>query len=326
MVDPAIARTHELIEKLQPIGQKALWLNPPALLPSEGHPDSRLWQPHFNDHHTLRLRGWKDLERDASGLWDRIVLYASKHKEENWELLDAANSLLSPEGSILFGVPNDYGSKSYQAGLENRGRLLSYESARKSRVYRLKGAPAAALPLEQPRLTPGGFWSSPGLFSWSAVDRGSALLAQALQEQPLSGPVADLGAGWGYLASTLNPKLELHLFETDRRGLDCARRNLEDRRVGYHWCDLSDTDSWPEGAPSSVATVITNPPFHTGKKEETALGQLFARLAHRLLPKGGALWLVGNSHLAYPRLLATLYSSVEVRAQRDGFTVVRAVK
>ncbi len=325
-IDPAIARTHELVEKLQRPEQEALWLNPPALLSSTGAPTSRVWQPHYSGYSGLARRGWKALEPTSEQRWGRVVLYASKHKEENWALLDAANDLLRPDGSLLFAVPNDYGSKSYEAGLKERGRLVDYDSARKSRVYRLRQQPATAVPLEQPQRNSAGFWSCPGLFSWNAVDRGSALLAEALEGQALSGPVADLGAGWGYLSSTLDPKLELHLFETDRRGLDCAALNLEGRRAAYHWCDLTDTERWPEGAPTSVGTVVTNPPFHAGKKEETALGQLFARLAHRLLGKGGALWLVGNTHLAYPRLLATLYRSVEVRAQRDGFTVVKAVK
>ena len=323
--DPPVERAHELVQKHWPETSRTLWLNPPAALATAPRQEEwRYWQPHFPQHAALRAQGWKELENESA--WDRVVLYASKHKDENWSLLAAANHLLSPAGQLLFAVPNDYGSKSYQKGLESL--TVDYQSARKSRLYKLRRGPIGEEPLslEPLRLMDHGLWSCPGLFSWAEVDRGSELLAEAMRQEKLKGPVADLGAGWGYLASTLDDKLTVHLFESDRRGLACASRNLAGRKASTHWCDLSDTESWPAGAPTSFASVICNPPFHSGQRQQASLGQLFARLAHRLLPQGGALWLVGNTHLGYPRLLASLFSSVEVKQQKDGFSVVKAVK
>ena len=57
-----------------------------------------------------------------------------------------------------------------------------------------------------PALTEGGFWTAPGVFSADGVDLASALLADALPET-LKGEVADLGAGWGYLAAHVLPTL-----------------------------------------------------------------------------------------------------------------------
>lgn len=323
--DPALIRAHELVDKHLPTEEASLWLNPPACLPAPGGKSWRFWQPHFPQHRSLTARGW--LECREAGPWPAIVLYASKHKEENWAMLESANAQLHPEGEVLFVVPNEYGSKSYEAGLRERGRLSGYESGRKSRLYRLKQTlPAVTTSLEEPRRNEAGYWSAPGLFSWRSVDRGSALLGEALSKEAPQGPVGDLGAGWGYLSTTLPSRLELHLFESDRRGLECAARNLEGRRVSLHWCDLSEEGRWPTGAPSRLATVISNPPFHTGKKEEIALGRAFAHAAWNVLPRGGAYWMVGNTHLAYPRLLAALFDSVEVKAQGGGFTVVKALK
>lgn len=323
--DPPIARAHELVDKHLPREDATLWLNPPACMEAPGREGWRFWQPHFPQHRQLAARGW--VETRERGGWGAAVLYASKHKEENWALLESLNSMLASDGEAFFAVPNDYGSKSYEAGLRERGRLLGYESGRKSRLYRLRAtACEQAIPLERPQRNEAGFWSMPGLFSWKAVDRGSALLAHALSGEALPGPVGDLGAGWGYLSSTLAPSLELHLFESDRRGLDCAALNLEQRRLHLHWCDLGEGGGWPSSAPGGLATVISNPPFHMGKKEETALGREFARTAWNALPRGGAYWMVGNTHLAYPRLLATLFRDVEVKGQGGGFTVVKAVK
>lgn len=325
-VDPPIARAHELVTKFVGGELATLWLNPPGELLGAPPAQTRFWQPHFSANRSLRQRGWEELELDSPLLWSRIVLYASKHKEETARLIAAARSRLKPDGVAFFAAPNDYGGKSYERPLKDSGALVSYENGRKSRLYRLAPSPASLPlpPLERPERRGDGYWTSPGLFSWSGVDAGSALLAEVLQEHPLAGKVADLGAGWGYLSSKIEGKTELHLFESDRRGLDCARGNLKGRNASFHWCDLSDLSSWPEQAPTRFDHVITNPPFHTGQREETGLGQLFARLAHRLLERGGTLWLVGNAHLGYPRLLGTLYREIEVKAQARGFCVVKA--
>src|SRR5690606_18510239 len=71
------------------------------------------------------------------------------------------------------------------------------------------------------------WWTVAGAFSADGPDPGSQALAAALP--PLSGRVADLGAGWGYLSARLlqaAPELqELHLIEAGAEALDCARRN-----------------------------------------------------------------------------------------------------
>jgi 16S rRNA (guanine1207-N2)-methyltransferase len=322
--DPAIVRAQELVEKHFPTLESVLWLNPPSCLGAPRRAGWRLWQPHYPDSIRLRQLGWPD--QMSQGTWDAIVVYASKHKDENWALLDAADSLLSQSGYILFAVPNEYGAKSYQQELAAQGRMVHYESGRKSRLYRLQGVGRPARSPDQLCRNSSGFWSCPGLFSWKAPDRGSLLLAETLKGENLAGPVGDFGAGWGYLGVGLDPALSLHLFESDRRGLEAARLNLPGRDLSTYWCDLTQSGQWPEQAPTRLGTVITNPPFHSGKREETELGRQFAVQAHRVLRPGQALWLVGNTHLAYPRLLSTLFASIEVRAQRDGYTVVRAVK
>ncbi len=326
--DPAVARAHELLEKFPPRALNTLWLAPPAAClgaPPEG---SRFWQPHFADHTDLQGRGWESLDESEHSLWPQIVLYASKHKEETNTLLRAARTRLAEDGVLLFLVPNDYGGKSFEKALHESGALLSYENGRKSRLYRLGRGDLSSSTWDLNSLSqrPHGYVTAPGLFSWSSVDSGSALLTTVLEKESLSGPVADLGAGWGYLASQLSPHTTVHLFESDRRGLAAAVQNLQGRPAHFHWCDLTDLNRWPDGAPTRFSNVVTNPPFHSGQREETALGRLFARLAHRLLAPGGALWLVGNTHLAYPRLLATLFEQVEIKAQARGFTVVKATR
>ncbi len=83
----------------------------------------------------------------------------------------------------------------------------------------------------------------PGVFSADGIDPGSALLAQSLPAH-LSGRIADLGAGWGYLSACALERCEgiseLHLVEAQASALDCARRNVSDARARFHWADATD--------------------------------------------------------------------------------------
>lgn len=325
--DPLIERAHELVAKFPPkTGAPSLWLKPPATVGAPQESSWRFWHPLFSEHRDLLASGWEELEESASPiLWKSIVLFGGKHKDENRELLSTANQHLCDDGVLHFVVPNEYGSKSYQKTLEAEGRLLEHQTGRKSRLYLLKKLPgdSSGGSFGEVQKNAEGFWSNPGLFSWSGVDRGSRVLTDVLRGQELNGPVADLGAGWGYLGTQLKSVLTLHLFENDRRGLEACRRNLPDRaNVTTHWCDLCRPESLPKEVPKSFRTILSNPPFHVGRKEQSLLSHHFASVAHRLLRADGEFYLVGNTHLAYQRILPELFGSVDIVRQQDGFSVI----
>lgn len=148
----------------------------------------------------------------------------------------------------------------------------------------------------------------PGVFSADGVDPGSALLAKGLPER-LGARVADLGAGWGYLAAAALARCtgltELHLVEAQASALACARRNVADPRARFHWADAT---CWA-GA-RDLDAVIMNPPFHTGRDADTGLGRDFVAAAARLLRPGGMLWMVANRHLAYEQALRAGFADV----------------
>jgi 16S rRNA (guanine1207-N2)-methyltransferase len=146
------------------------------------------------------------------------------------------------------------------------------------------------------------------VFSADGVDLASALLADALPEK-LSGQVADLGAGWGYLAAHVltRPKVEaVHLIEAGHMALECARRNVTDDRAVFHW---EDATRWESA--HRMDTVVMNPPFHSGRAAEPAMGQAFVAAAARILSANGALWMVANRHLPYETELKIRFSDVE---------------
>lgn len=168
--------------------------------------------------------------------------------------------------------------------------------------------------------TPSGWWTAPGLFSADGPDPGSLALADALP--PLKGRVADLGSGWGLLAAHVlrHPGVtEVALVEAEHAGLAAARANVSDPRARFHWADAT---RW--GTPSSVDHVVTNPPFHTSRAADPALGAAFIASAARLLAPRGTLWLVANRHLPYERALATYFAEVRPLSEGRGYKIVSA--
>jgi 16S rRNA (guanine1207-N2)-methyltransferase len=167
--------------------------------------------------------------------------------------------------------------------------------------------------------------TKPGHFSHGRVDAGSELLVEHLPDR-ISGKVADLGAGWGYLA---NQALErgaesVDLFEASHSALEMAKQNLskwEADRLSFHWFDVAG-----EKVPPRFDHVVMNPPFHTGKAVTSSLGQAFVKAAHGALRKHGRLTMVANRHLPYERLLDELFGRHELLTDRKGFKILTARK
>jgi 16S rRNA (guanine1207-N2)-methyltransferase len=70
--------------------------------------------------------------------------------------------------------------------------------------------------------------------------------------------------------------------------------------------------------------VVMNPPFHTGRDADPALGVGFIGAAARMLSPAGVLWLVANRHLPYDRSLTTLFREVQEIGGDAAFRVMRA--
>lgn len=168
-----------------------------------------------------------------------------------------------------------------------------------------------------------GFVTAPGVFSADGIDPASKLLAESLPKK-LGSHIVDLGAGWGYLAAHLLADAKIASFdivESDHIALTCARQNLVDPRVRFHWADAL---NWK--ATSRVDTVIMNPPFHTGRTADPSLGRGFIETAARVLTTSGSLWMVANRHLPYEATLTANFAQVQEMAGDGRFKVMHATR
>lgn len=167
----------------------------------------------------------------------------------------------------------------------------------------------------------GGFWTAPGMFSTGRIDDGSAHLAEAFTPE-LSGRVADLGAGWGYLSNRLldvAPKVEtLDLFEANADALAAAKLNVTSAKAEFHWADV------PSLPKNNYDLVIMNPPFHQDRASDPDLGRRFIEASARILHKKGRLLMVANRHLAYENTLKSCFQRVEITTPSPAFKIIDA--
>lgn len=168
-----------------------------------------------------------------------------------------------------------------------------------------------------------GLITVPGLFSPEAADPGSRRLAEALDGR-IKGLVADLGAGWGWLANQALARcpgiVALDLFEAEARALDAARENVPDPRAAFHWADVR---TLARADPPHDA-VIANPPFHQGRAAEPDLGAAFIAAAARLLKPSGRFLMVANRQLPYEAPLDAAFARWEKLSEDRAFKIFAA--
>jgi 16S rRNA (guanine1207-N2)-methyltransferase len=168
-----------------------------------------------------------------------------------------------------------------------------------------------------------GFVTAPGVFSADAIDPASELLAASLPDK-LGRHIADLGGGWGYLTARILEREYVEtvdLVEADHIALSCARQNITDPRVRFHWADAT---TWAPDA--RLDAVVMNPPFHVGRAADPALGRAFIAAAARVLAPSGNLWMVANRHLPYEATLAACFTKVTEVAGNTRFKVLHATR
>ena len=243
----------------------------------------------------------RDLIAQAVGCSDGPVLIDGQ-KTDGIDALLRECRALAGEGRAEVGAPL----------VKGHGRLFSLNAAPDAlaswRAGRTEVAP--------------GFVTIPGVFSADGIDPGSAALAAALPER-LPPRMADLGAGWGWLSAQVLARAgveHLDLVEAEAAALDCARANIADPRARFHWADA--TGFAPE---APLDGVVMNPPFHSARAADPALGTAFIAAAARMLRPQGVLWMVANRHLPYAPVLERHFREIaELPCPASAYRLTRA--
>ena len=259
------------------------------------------------------------------------VLFLPKSRKATDFLLTALARCLPADGSLYLVGEKKAGIERAARQLGAFGKASKLDSARHCQLWVVQGPHTEADPrpdawLQRQQLARAGvgleIFSLPGVFSHGRLDVGTALLLEQLDGLP-EGAVLDFGCGAGVVGATLArryPASTLHLLDVDAFAVASSHQTLAAN-------GLTGTVIAGDGiaaAPTGLAAIVSNPPFHSGVKTDYRTTEtLLADAVHHLRP-GGELRLVANSFLRYPPLIEAAFGNCRTLAERDGFKIYSA--
>ena len=265
----------------------------------------------------------------AQGPAAMVVVNLTRSRAENLGNIARGLDLLAPGAALVVAGAKSEGVDSLARQVARAFSLAGAFVKAHGRVFwlarpdPLPDVVAAWARDAAPARNPDGFLTAPGMFSPERIDPGSRRLAAALAGR-VAGRVADLGAGWGWLAQAAlasGPAIaELDLYEAEHLALEAARVNVADPRARFHWSDV--TTLGRRVAPYDA--VISNPPFHQGRAAEPDLGAAFIAAAARILTPAGRLLMVANRQLPYEATLDAAFRHWEKLSEDGAYKVMAA--
>ncbi len=308
---------------------RILIFNPPAMVDLSALDKERVHvvQGFYPDYAALLRRGF-DASSTAKGDYAAAIVYLPRAKALALSMVAQASAATGGGLVIVDGQKTD-GIMSMLKALKGRVEVLGTVSKAHGKLawFRCENSDDLGDWIAKDRQVTGGFTTHPGVFSADGPDKGSQVLMAALSDK-IKGHGADLGAGWGLLSREILKReavTTLDLIEADHTALECARRNITDARAQFHWADAA---SWGQGGDKGAHLnfVISNPPFHTGRKGDPDLGRAFIRAAAGMLAPSGQFWMVANRHLPYEATLDAYFRHVSEVGRDSGFKVFHAIR
>ncbi len=165
--------------------------------------------------------------------------------------------------------------------------------------------------------------SLPGVFSYGELDKGSELLLQNLPEK-MSGSVLDFGCGAGVIACYIQkkyPHLEIDLIDINSYALESAKLSLIKNKLKGN--------VFPSNVFSDVSkkynTLLSNPPFHSGKETDYVAAETFINQSPRFLKEKGTLSIVANKFLKYEPLLNKAFPVLHKTQENNKFKILTCI-
>ena len=242
-----------------------------------------------------------------------------------WQLA-ALTQVLPPAAPVLIAGMDKHLPRNL---LELLGRYLETPQAglgrHKARIFRAR-VPTRPVPAPAPAslLLPEYGWQlrvNAGVFSRQQLDIGARFFLAHIPAG-IDGDICDLGCGngvIGMMALQRNPSARLWSCDESALALASARHNIgaafPHRAVQFHLGNGLD------GLDQQFDLILLNPPFHRSHAVDDSVARMLFRHARRHLKPGGALRVIGNSHLDYVTILRRQLSKVTQVARNSKFII-----
>ncbi|MFQ2486887.1 methyltransferase [Aeromonas caviae] len=301
---------------------------------------------HVSERATLANLAENGLDPDAIRLQDAlaplpdapalVVIKVSKYQALLEQQLLALRQVVTPATRILAaGKAKDIHTSTLKLFEKYLGETRTSLAWKKARLIHCTPA-AERPPLPNPFPT---VWPLEGsgmlihnhanVFSRTSLDIGARFM---LDNLPIHSArkVIDLGCGNGVLGLSLLAKdseVEVTFIDESYMAVASARLNVEhnlpDALPRAHFLVNNCLDGVPAG---SADRILCNPPFHQLQAITDHIAWQMFTDAHRVLPQGGELWIVGNRHLDYHNKLKRLFGNAQVVASNSKFVILKTIK
>jgi len=181
----------------------------------------------------------------------------------------------------------------------------------------------------QQSLTLEEMFSSEAIFAQGKLDEGTSLLlgvlGMPLAVQPAD-EALDIGCGAGYLGlhiARLASQGRVTMVDVSLLTVAMAQRTID--ATGLTNMRVLPSDGTQAVLEQRFDLVVTNPPFHHGGIQTTALAERFIREATQVLRPRGRFYLVANRFLKYEPALHSSFKVVEEVGGNTRFKVLRAM-
>ncbi len=164
-----------------------------------------------------------------------------------------------------------------------------------------------------------------GVFSRSALDRGTELLLKTLELGPCE-MVLDLGCGYGALglvAARLTEGGHVILTDINERAVRLVRESIRANGIRNAEARVGDLYAPVQGL--AFDHIVCNPPLRAGR----AVTDRIITEAPSYLLDGGQLWLVARTRQGAGALrerMASTFGRADIVARGSGYKVLRATK
>lgn len=272
----------------------------------------------------------------ADNSLQQVFYRVSKEKPVAHRAINLAARWLAPGGELVLCGLKPEGTKTY---IDKAGALFGQpvRAQKHGQIYQASLRKTAAITdgwlddSDYERIRPVAeqdgivMFSKPGVFGWNKIDRGSALLIDALPQWLPADTgaltILDLGCGYGYLSLMASRFAFARRIATDNNAgaLACLAAGAAHNQVALERVAADCGDSI---SAASADIILCNPPFHQGFSVDGDLTDKFLRQTRRLLRAGGRALFVVNQFIALEKKAAPLFAGVNTLTEKEGFKLV----
>lgn len=279
---------------------------------------------------TLQFAAYYD--NKAHQPWQQLVIYWPKAKQRVLYLLANLLPHLAPDAEIYLVGDNKGGVKSCGKLLADYcDETLKLDAARHCSLYRAMYR-NNAVPFEKEQWLKQykisvadsdiNIRSLPGVFSHGELDLGTQLLLENIGHVKMKRTL-DFGCGCGVIGTFIGIKrqgIPIELVDIDALAIESAKLTLAANGVTgkvYASDGFSDISG-------KFATIVSNPPFHSGIKTDYRVPEQFIATAPQQLMDGGQLRIVANKFLKYEPIIEQHFAKQELVAETTKFKILAA--